>query len=313
MDTPSFDWALVASFLAVLDEGSLSAAARRRGVHQPTLSRHIAELEEQLGAPLFERTGRGMAPTRAALAIAPSARAMQQGAEALGVAVAGQRAQVAGTVRVTTSHIAATYLLPRVVVGLRRAHPHITLEVVASDALTNLLRREADIAVRLVRPAQGSLVARKVAELQVVACAHRRYLKAAGVPRRPEELLEHQLVGFDRDDSIVRGAEAAGLPLTREHFGLRTDDLVAYGRLIQAGAGIGFVARYNLAHLPGVEVVLPELALPALPVWLAVHREIHGNPLVRAVYDHLATALPLELARLEGRVQTAEIPQARRA
>ena len=180
--------------------------------------------------------------------------------------------------------------------ALQAEEPGIQVELVASNQLSNLLRREADIAVRMVRPAQGSLIARKLAEIPIVAAAHADYLARAGTPRLPVDLLQHRLIGYDREDTIVRGFAALGVPLLPQHFVLRTDDQVAYGRLVATGAGIGFVARYNLAHWPGVQQVLPELKIPPLPCWLAVHREIRGNRVVRRVYDYLAEALPAALA-----------------
>jgi DNA-binding transcriptional LysR family regulator len=288
----SFDWALVRSFLAVLDAGSLLGAARRLGAQQPTLSRQVALLEAQLGAPLFERTGRGVTPTALALSIADAARQMAHGADALGQAVAGRRSAASGTVRITTSQVAAVWLLPPLLAALQAAEPGIQIELVASNALSNLLRREADIAVRMVRPQQQSLVARKLGEIPIVAAAHRDYLARAGTPRVPSDLLQHRLIGFDRDDSMRRGVATLGFDVPDDRFVLRTDDHVAYGRLVAAGAGIGFVARYNMPHWPGVLPLLPMLKIPPLPCWLAVHREIRGNPLVRRVYDFLAEALP---------------------
>ncbi len=287
-----FNWALVKSFLAVLDAGSLMGAARKTGQQQPTLSRHIGELETQLGAPLFERTGRGVTPTALALAIADSARQMQAGAQGLTQQLVGSRRRTTGTVRISTSQVAATYLLPPILAELQAAEPGIQIELVASNQITNLLRREADIAVRMLRPAQSSLIARKLGEVHIVAAAHERYLALAGTPRKPQDLLQHRLIGYDLDTTIEQGFNKMGLPLTREHFAMRTDDQVAYGRLLAAGAGIGFVARYNLAHWPGVHALLPQLAIPPLPCWLVVHREIRGNPVVRQVYDHLAAAIP---------------------
>lgn len=291
-----FDWSLAKSFLAVLDAGSLMGAARRLQAQQPTLSRHIAELEAQLGVPLFERTGRGVTPTAAALAIADAARQMQDGAGALARSLAKSRDATTGTVRVTTSQVAAIWMLPPLLAQLQQAEPGIDIELVASNQLTNLLRREADIAVRMVRPQQGSLVARKLADIPIVAAAHESYLARAGTPRRPEDLLGHRLIGYDRDETIVRGFAGMGLALARERFALRPDDQVAYGRLVAAGAGIGFVARYNIDHWPGVLQVLPQLPIPPLPCWLAVHREIRGNRLVRRVYDFLAEAIPAAVA-----------------
>ncbi len=292
----NFDWTLVRSFLAVLDAGSVTAAARQSGALQPTLSRHLAELEAQLGVPLFERTGRGVSPTGAALAIAEAARQMQDAAAALGRGLAGTRSAQGGVVRITTSEVAATWLLPAALARLQRAHPQIEIELVSSNELTNLLRREADIAVRMVRPAQQSLIARKLGEIEIVAAAHTAYLAKAPPLRRPEDLRAHRLIGFDRDDLILRAFVAAGFDFTRSDFALRTDDQVAYGRLVAEGAGIGFVARYNLRHWPGVVAVLPMLSPPPLPCWLAVHREIRSNPLVRTVYDFLARELPGALA-----------------
>ena len=165
-----------------------------------------------------------------------------------------------------------------------------------SNEVTNLLRREADIAVRMVRPQQTALTARKLGEVRIAVCAHARYLQTAGTPRQPADLLQHRLVGYDRDETIVRGFAAMGLPLPRERFMLRTDDQLAYAQLVAAGAGIGFLAAYHLPQLPGVQRLLPGLPIPPLPCWLAVHREIRGNPVVRRVYDFLADALPAALA-----------------
>jgi len=296
-----FDWALVKSFLAVLDAGSLMGAARQLGAQQPTLSRHIAELEAQLQAPLFERTGRGVTPTLAALAIADAARQMQAGADTLGRALAGRRDATTGTVRISTSAVAAVWLLPPLLAALQAEEPGIQIELIASNALTNLLRREADIAVRMVRPVQASLIARKLGDVAIVAAAHDSYLARAGTPRAPADLLQHRLIGYDRDDLLLRGFAAMGFAVTREHFALRTDNQVAYGRLVAAGAGIGFVAAYNLAHWPGVRPLLPMLKIPPLPCWLAVHREIRSNRVVRRVYDYLAEAIPRELGASRSR------------
>ncbi len=301
MDKPTFDWALVRSFLAVLDAGSLMGAARATGAMQPTLSRHIAELETQLGAPLFERTGRGVVPTAAAQALVDAARQMQAGADRLARSIVQSREATTGTVRISTSMVAASWLMPPVLVELQVQEPGIQIELVASNAISNLLRREADIALRMARPVQGSLIARKLGEVPIVAAAHRDYLARAGRPRTAADLLSHTLIGYDRDETIVRGFAALGTALARERFALRTDDQLAYGRLLASGAGIGFVAAYNVAQWPGVEVLLPLLKIPPLPCWLAVHREIRGNRVVRRVYDFLAQALPSRL--------TAQQPQ----
>ena len=296
MAKKNFDWALVPSFLAVLDAGSLMGAARKLGAQQPTLSRHVAELELQLGVPLFERTGRGVVPTAAALALGESAREMQAGASSLARKLAGLQHVTAGTVRVTSSQVAASYLLPRALTELQKIEPGICVEVVSSNAITNLLRREADIAVRMVRPTQSSLIARKLGEIEIVPCAHQSYLDRAGTPHRAQDLADHRLLGYDTETTLIQGFAKLGLVITREEFALRTDDHLAYGRLIASGAGIGFLAAYNLKYLPGVVPILPVLKIPPLPCWLAVHREIRSNLIVRRVFDFLADTLPSEIA-----------------
>jgi DNA-binding transcriptional LysR family regulator len=295
MDMRTFDWSLIRSFLAIVDAGSLMGAARRLGAHQPTLSRHVAELEAQLGVPLFERTGRGVTPTAAALAIVDAARQMESGADGLARSLAAQRSATSGSVRITASEVLATWLLPPLLVQLRLAEPGIQVDLVASNQQSNLLRREADIAVRMVRPEQASLVRRKLGEVPIVAAAHARYLARAGTPRRPEELLQHQLLGADRDETILRGFAAMGYPVRREDFAVRTDNQVTYGQLLVAGAGIGFVAAYCLKRWPDVQPLLPMLRISPLPCWLAVHREIRASRVVRRVYDFLAETLPGEL------------------
>lgn len=292
---PRFDWSLVPSFLAVLDAGSLMGAARALQAQQPTLSRHIAALEAQLGVALFERTGRGVQPTAAALALADAARSMAAGADQIGQHLVRRSQTTQGTVRLSASQVAASSLLPPLLAELHAEEPGIQIELVATNEVSNLLRREADIALRMVRPQQAGLVARKLGEVHIQACAHRDYLARAGTPRRVEELAGHSLIGYDQNDAILKGAAAAGLPLTREHSALRTDDQVAYAQLVQAGAGIGFLARFLVRDTPGLVALLPDLATPSLPVWLVVHREIRGNRVVRRVFDYLAERVAANL------------------
>ena len=287
-----FNWALVRSFLAILEAGSMKGAARQLHAHQPTLSRHLAELEAQLGAPLFERTGAGVVPTAMALAIADDARQMLASAQAMHRTMASRSQATTGSVRITTSQVAAAYLLPPVLAELQAAEPGIAVDLVASDRITNLLRREADIAVRMLRPTQASLIARKLGMMPIVAAAHQSYLQRAGTPHQPADLQHHRLIGYDSDDTIMRGFAAAGFTTSRDAFAVRTDDQVAYGRLVASGAGIGFVAHYNLVHWPGVVPLLPMLRIAPLPCWLAVHREIRSTPVIRRVYDFLADSLP---------------------
>jgi DNA-binding transcriptional LysR family regulator len=287
-----FDWALVRSFLAVLEQGSLLGAARQLQSSQPTIGRHVAELEKQLGLVLFDRTGRGLIPTEAALRLADSARAMQSGADQLARSVVGADRSTSGTVRISASQPMACFVLPPLLAQMRSYLPDVQVELVASNSVSNLLRREADIAVRMVQPEQATVIARRVGKVLLRACAHQDYLRRRGVPRQPSDLLAHELIGGDRDDATLRGFAARGLPVERKDFAFRSDDLIVVWQAVRAGLGIGFVSEHQLRLDPAVHVVLPKVRIEPLPVWLAVHKEIRTSQRIRAVYDFLSDALP---------------------
>ncbi len=287
-----FDWSLVRSFLAVLEQGSLLAAARHLQSSQPTIGRHVTELESQLGLVLFERTGRGLLPTEAALRLAESARAMQLGADALARSVMGADHAISGTVRITASQPVSCYVLPPLLAQMRLSLPDVQVELVSSNAVSNLLQREADIAVRMVQPKQATVIARRVGKVAIKACAHQDYLRRRGLPHQPADLLEHQLIGGDRNGDILKAFAARGLPVLREQFAFRTDDLIVIWQAVRAGLGIGFVSEHLLRTDPAVVPVLPKLKIEPLPVWLAVHKEVRTSQRIRAVYDFLGDALP---------------------
>jgi DNA-binding transcriptional LysR family regulator len=291
----NFDWTLVRSFLAALDQGSLLGAARVLQSSQPTIGRHIAELESQLGVALFERTGRGLKPLAMALKLAESARAMEAGAHQLQRSVSSLDDAVSGTVRITASQTVACVLLPPLLSRLKQKLPGIQIELVSSNEVSNLLRREADIAVRMVQPDQNSLVAKRIGKVMLGAYAHRSYLQRAGVPREPLELLTHALVGGDKNEDIIRGFAAMGYPVKREQFSFRSDDLMAHWHAVRSGVGIGFVSDFLARTDTDVIGLLPMIKIPPLPVWLAVHREIRTNKRIRAVYDFLASEIPQAL------------------
>ena len=286
------DWSLVRSFLVVLEQGSLLAAARHLHLSQPTIGRHVAELESQLGLVLFDRTGRGLLPTEAALRLADAARTMQCGADQLVRSVAGSDRSTSGTVRITASQPVACYVLPLLLAQMRLTLPEIQVELVASNAVSNLLRREADIAVRMVQPEQATVIARRVGKVALKACAHQDYLRRRGIPRHPSDLLSHDLIGGDRNDGTIKGFAAGGIPVSREQFAFRTDDLIVVWQAVRAGLGIGFVSEHLIRLEPAVIPLLPKLRIEPLPVWLVVHKEIRTSKRIRAVYDFLSDALP---------------------
>lgn len=287
----AFDWTLVRSFLAVLDAGSLSAAARQLGGSQPTIGRHVAQLEHQLGATLFERGGRGLAPTAAALSIADQARSMDDSAQAIARKLTGLGSDMQGSVRVSASQIVAVHLLPGLLGALRQQLPGVTVDIVASNRMSNLLRREADIAIRMARPQQASLLARRIGRVDIGVYASAEYLRRHPAPRTVQELRHHALIGFDQDEQIIRGLQGVGVALTRESFQVRSDDHLVHWQCLVAGLGVGFAATWLAEREAGLRRLLPDLPIPPLPVWLAVHREIRSSARVRAVFDFLASAV----------------------
>jgi len=287
-----FDWGLARSFLAALDNGSLLGASRSLGISQPTIGRHIAELESQLGVVLFERTGRGLLPSDMALRLAESARAMEDGALQLQRKVSSAQTRVSGTVRLSASQPSACYLLPPILARMQQTLPDIQIELVVSNAVSNLLRREADIALRMVAPAQSTLVAKRIGKMTLGAYAHRDYLRRRGTPTQPADLLQHTLIGHVQGQNIVLGFAAMGHHVGPEHFALRTDDLIAYWEAVRAGMGVGFFADHVARLDPAVLPILPALRIAPIPIWLAVHREIRTSAHIRAVFDFLADAVP---------------------
>jgi len=298
MDIERLNWTLLRSFLAVIDHGSLLRAARGLGTYQPTLSRQIGELEIQLGVPLFERTGRGLTPTVAGRSIVEAARRMAAASREIEETLRGTGDSKSGSVRVSASQVVANFLMPAFIAPFRVRHPGIQIDLVSSNEVSNLLRRQADIAIRMARPTQSSLIARRLADCPLGAFASERYLTRRGIPRRISDLAHHDLLGLDRDEYLLRGLQGAGILLSREAFSVRTDDQVAYARLVEEGAGIGFLAEFTARRLQGVQAVLPRLATAKMPLWLVVHREIRGSALIRTVYDALASGLPPLLAQV---------------
>jgi DNA-binding transcriptional LysR family regulator len=284
------DWALLRAFLAVAETGSLSRAAEQLGASQPTLSRQMSALEAQVGQVLFERTRRGVRLSAAGEALRLPAQRMQEHAREWSLAAAGRATTLAGTVRLTASEVVSAFLLPPVLAGLRREHPEIQIELVATDQQENLLEREADIALRMARPTQAALVARKVVDLAMGIYAHRDYVAARGLPS-PERITDHDWVGFDRSDYMLRGFQAAGFPVTREFFGFRCDQQAVAWQAVCAGVGLGVGLERVARQSPQLVQVLPEVALPPLPMWITAHRELRGTPRLELVFGALVKAL----------------------
>ncbi len=292
VDPATLPWELLGAFLAVMRTGSLSGASRALGVAQPTVRRQIERLEEVLGAVLFTRSQTGLAPTETAITTLPYAESMASVAEALVRSASAPAGAEQGTVRVTCSEVVGVEVLPPILAELRRAHPQLQIELSLSNANEDLLRRDADVAVRMAQPTQSALVAKRAGTVKLGLFASAAYLADHAVPRLAADLLRgHALIGRDRDTTTFLAAlAAAGLSLKRKDFALRTDSDVAYLAAMRAGLGIGICQVPLAAGPPRLERVLPKLFFN-LPVWVVTHENLRSLRRVSLVFEHLVTSL----------------------
>lgn len=287
----NFDWSLIQAFLAVVEHGAVARAAEAIGATQPTLSRQIAALEAEIGAALFTRGARGSVLTAAGEALVYPAKQMQQAAHALQLAASGQSQSLKGTVRITASENTSVHLLPPILASLRIKYPDIQLEIVANNAVDNLLEREADIAIRMSKPQQDTLVARHLGGLKMGGYASKEYLARKKVPFSPATMGEFDWIGYDKNPAIVNSTRALGIEITRESFAFRCDNQLVCWQAMLDGMGIGFGFTLLAERYPQLERVLPENWIPDTQVWLTAPLELRSNPRIRAVYDHLAEHL----------------------
>jgi DNA-binding transcriptional LysR family regulator len=291
------DWSHYRAFLAVFREGSLSGASRDLGLAQPTLGRQIAELERTLGAALFLRSARGLTPTDVARDILPHAEAMAAAAGAMARLASGGTSDVKGVVRIAASEIVGAEVLPALLVPYRRANPGVAIELALSNRVEDLLRGDADIAVRMVRPSQQALVARHVGKIGLGLYAHKRYLDAAPAPDTLASLAkDHALIGFDHEAPFLRSIMAR-LPITRDDFALRTDNDLAQLAAIRAGFGVGFIQHGVARRDPDLIPLFPREVGFSLEIWLALHEDLRASQRLRRMMDHLATGLADYVAR----------------
>lgn len=284
-------WELYRSFLGVLREGSLSGAARALGLTQPTVGRHVAALEAALRVPLFTRSSSGLMPTDVALALRAHAEAMESTADALARAATSFGEDVRGVVRISASDVVGVEVLPPIVARLRQRHPALTIELALTNRVQDLLRREADIAVRMTRPGQTQLIARHIGGIELGLHAHRDYLARCGTPRDAGELVRHALIGHDRPTAFIRQIAKSFPGFDRGAFALRTDSELAQLALIRCGAGIGACQAALAKRDPALVRVLPKAFAGRLDMWVTMHEDLRGSPRCRAAFDALAEGL----------------------
>lgn len=291
MSIDQISWDHYRTFLAVLETGSLSGAARSLGLTQPTAGRHVEALEEAFGAPLFLRTPQGLLPTEKALAMKGHARSMSAMSAALARIASGDMEEVRGTVRISASEVIAAETLPAILARLQDANPALEIELSASDAVEDLLQQEADIAIRMVRPSQSALLSRRIGKITLGFHAHRSYLDRHGIPASLAELPNHRLIGFDRQLAYIRDILKQRPDLAGIGFDFRADSNLVQLAAIRAGLGIGMCQHAFAAREPELVEVLPGTLEIALETFVVMHENLKTVPRFRATFDALVQGL----------------------
>ncbi len=287
----SFDWNQVRAFLAAAEEGSLSGAARVLNTTQPTIGRQISGLEGSLGVTLVERSVKGLTLTQGGRDLLDHVRAMGEAATLISMVAAGQSSEVTGEVTVTATDLMSAAILPTILATLRQTAPGIRVRIVSSNDIQNLMQRDADIAIRHVRPDQPDLIARHVGDFRANLYAATAYLDQAGRPRTPREVADHAFVGSPDPDRLIAPLHDRGIPVRAENFVMSSDSGVVVWELVKSGYGVSMLPEVLCEAQPGIEKVLPSHPSLEFPIWLVTHRELRTSRRIRLVFDHLAREL----------------------
>lgn len=287
----SFDWNQVRAFLATAEEGSLSAAARALGQTQPTLSRQVSGLEQDLGVTLFERGARAMTLTDAGVELVEHVRAMGEAAVHLSLAATGQSQAIEGHVSITATDMMATHVLPPMLSELRETAPNIVVELIASNDVHDLRKRDADIAIRHARPDQDDLIATLVGNVSAQLYGTDSYLSRAGRATNTDDLPTFDFVGTPPSERFLPTMRALGINLKTEQYKVRTASGTALIELVRKGLGLSFLPRQTAELFPELVPVLSDRISFPIPVWLVTHRELNTSRRIRVVFDVLKVSL----------------------
>lgn len=287
----NFDWNHARAFLATAEEGSLSAAARKLKVAQPTLGRQVKALEAELDVVLFERAGRGLILTPSGHELLAHVQAMGAAANAVSLTSAGQSETLEGSISITASDIYAGITLPPILSKLRLAEPGIRIEIIADNSPNDLRKREADIAIRNFRPKEPDLIAKKIRDAEGCFYASPEYLDRIGNPKTEGDLKSAEFIEMDSAGGMMDHLNTMGLNLTKKNFPILSENHLVMWELVKNGAGIGVCDGLIGDTEPRVQRVIPNMEPVFFPVWLVVHREVNTSRRVRRVFDFLAVEL----------------------
>lgn len=288
------DWNQARAFCATAECGSLSAAAKQLGLTQPTLSRQVAALEAALGISLFERVGKRLQLTASGEKLLHSAKQMNKAANELMLAASGQSELIEGLVSISVTDGLAANLLPPIIERLRLEAPGIKIELVVSDTVSDLLRREADIAIRHIRPEESELIGKLIREPKAHFYASNDWVQKNGNPQSPEDVGLHEFIGYDRDGRYIEHLRGLGFSLDDANFPIICSNSLVATELAMRGLGINVMMREIAENIPGLTRVFEKLPPITFPIWLVTHRELRTSRRIRIVYDALAEGLKVE-------------------
>lgn len=290
-DAIRFDWNQARAFLVTAETGSFSAAARVLHLTQPTVGRQVAGLEEALDLVLFERIGRKLDLTPAGKDLLVQLRQMGLAANQVSLLATGRSQAIAGDVCVSVTDIMAAYVMPQIVADLTKIAPQVRLRVLASNSLSDIQRREADIAIRHVAPTQPELISRKVREEAAGLYVSKAYLEQVGPIQHLGDVSGLAFLGADNSEEFVGFMQNWGLPITDANIRVIGDSSISNWEMARKGLGIMPMLRDFATHFPNMLPILPQLEPVMVPYWLTTHRELHSSRRIRLVFDHMAETL----------------------
>ncbi len=286
-----FDWNQVRAFLATAEEGSFSAAARVLNTSQPTISRQISALESSLKATLVERSVTGQTLTLTGQELLDHVRVMGEAATLISMVADRQSQEVSGDVVLTATDLMSAAILPKVLRPLRDTAPGITIRIVESNDNQNLIMREADIAIRHVRPQEPELIARHVGDLRSNLYAARGYLDKAGRPHTIREVADLAFIGIPEPDYLVEALQNMGIPVQADRFVIQPHSSMVAWEMVKAGHGVSMLPAFLGETEPGIETVFADVPSMEFPIWLVTHKELRTSSRIRTVFDTLAIQL----------------------
>ena len=285
------DWNLLRSFLAIYETGTLTQAAKRLNTTQPNMGRHLKELELLIGETLFIRRPGKLEPNSRAdslfRTVTPMATAIREAQRTF----TGDTGDIAGVVRVAVSEVFGYSVVPTILAPLLHEQPELEIELSVSNKPDNLLRRDADIALRFFRPDQDNIIARKLAQVEFGLFAHEDFIEKFGEPISFDMPKHGFIAGFDKEPFSVTESFRGELPTTPLRFRFRSDSILARQAIVECGGGVGMFQVELAAKRPGLRRVLADQIQLVNDIWICAHDELNRSKRMRFVWDRLAAGI----------------------